>query len=169
MDNESKNQNENKIIVFGFDRPFGAEGALIEIEKMVEEGLLTIEDAVTATANVAGNVEIKQARPKSGKSTKRGAGVGFLAGMLLGGPILGVAVGAGIGKILGSLKDYGLDDKFIGSISASLRPDSSALFLLVVDAKVDEIRERLKHLEARVLTTNLPEDKEKELRKLMEG
>src|SRR5262245_53466478 len=162
-------ENENKIIVFGFDRQYGAEGALIEIEKMVEEGLLTIEDAVTATCNIAGNVEIKQGRPKSGKSAKKGAGVGLLAGMLLGGPILGVAIGAGIGKIIGSMKDYGLDDKFIGSISASLQPETSALFLLVVDAKIDEIRERLKHLEARVLTTNLPADKEKELRKLMEG
>lgn len=160
---------ENKIVVLGFNRQFGAEGALVEINKMVEDGVLTIEDAVTASCNIAGHVEIKQGRPKSGKSAKTGAGVGLLAGILLGGPIVGVAIGAGIGKIIGSLKDYGLDDKFIGSISASLRPETSALFLLVVEAKADEIRERLKHLDARVLTTNLPEDKEKELRKLMEG
>lgn len=165
MDKET----ENKIIVFGFDRQFGAEGAMVEIEKMVEEGLLVIEDAVTASCNIGGVVEIKQGRPKSGKSAKRGAGVGLLAGMLLGGPILGVAIGAGIGKIIGSLKDYGLDDKFIGAISASLRPETSALFLLVVEAKVDEIKERLSHLEAQILTTNLPADKEKELRKLVEG
>jgi uncharacterized membrane protein len=160
---------DDRIVVFGFDREFGAEGALIDIEKMVEEGLLVIEDAVTASCNIAGQIQIKQGRPKSNKSAKAGAGVGFLAGMLLGGPILGAAVGAGIGKIMGSLKDYGLDDKFIGSISASLQPQSSALFLLVVEAKADEIKERLKHLEARVLTTNLPPEKEKELRKLVEG
>lgn len=162
-------ENENKIVVLGFDRQFGAEGAMVEIESMVEEGLLTIEDAVTASCNIGGVVEVKQGRPKSNKSAKKGAGAGLLAGLLLGGPILGVAIGAGIGKIIGSLKDYGLDDKFVGAIAAGLRPETSALFLLVADAKVDEIKDRLAHMEAQVLTTSLPPEKEKELRKIVEG
>jgi uncharacterized membrane protein len=154
---------EDKIVVFGFNRQYGAEGALVEIEK-----LLDLEDAVVASRGVGDHVDIHQARPKSNKAAKKGAGAGLLAGLLLGGPILGVAAGAAIGKIVGSLKDYGLDDKFVKKISDGLTPESSALFLLVEDAKVAEFQDRLKHLEGWVMTTNLSDEKEKALRKLME-
>jgi uncharacterized membrane protein len=39
---------------------------------------------------------------------------------------------------------------------------------LVEDAKVAEFQDRLKHLEGWVMTTNLSDEKEKALRKLME-
>jgi uncharacterized membrane protein len=159
---------EGKIVVFGFDRRYGAEGALGEIEKLVGQGLIDIEDAVVASRGVGTHVDIQQARPKSNKAAGKGAGAGLLAGILLGGPILGVAAGAAIGKIVGALKDYGLDDKFVKKISDGLGPESSALFLLVREAKVDEFKEKLKHFDAWVMSTNLSEEKEKALRKLVE-
>ncbi len=157
----------NKIVVLGFDRQYGAEGALDEIEKMEAEGMITLVDAVTASRGVGAHVTVEQGRPKSGKAARKGAGVGFFAGLLLGGPILGAAAGALIGKIVGSLKDYGLDDKFVKKITDGLGPETSALFLLVQEAKPEEFQNRLKQFDAQVLTTNLPSEKEKELRKLL--
>jgi len=158
---------ESKIVVLGFEAQFGAEGLMEEFDKFEKEGLITLKDAVIASRGPGMDVEIKQARPKAGKKALKGSGIGLLAGILLGGPILGVAAGAGIGAIVGSVKDYGLDDKFVEGITESLRPDSSALFLLVNEAKVEEFEGKLNQFEAHVLITSLPPDKEKALRELI--
>jgi uncharacterized membrane protein len=159
---------ESKIVVLGFENQFGAEGMLEEFDKYEKEGLITLEDAVTASRGVGTNVEIKQARPKGGKKALKGSGIGLLAGLLLGGPILGVAAGAGIGAIVGSARDYGLDDNFIKGITESLKPESSALFLLIKEAKAEEFQGKLDQFGAHVLTTSLPPDKEKALREMIE-
>jgi len=155
------------IIVLGFDHQYGAEGMLEHIDKFQKEGLITLEDAVLAAREVGGQVTIKQANPQTGKTSLKGSGVGLLAGLLLGGPILGAAAGAGIGAIVGSVRDFGLDDHFVKGISDSLKPESSALFLLVKDAKTEELQGRFKNYEARVLTTTLSPEKQKALQKFL--
>lgn len=159
---------ESKIIVLGFESQYGAEGMLEEIEKFEQNGLIVLEDAVIALRGTGTDVEIRQARPQGGKTALKGSGVGLLAGLLLGGPILGVAAGAGIGGIISAFKDYGLDDNFVEQISKSLRPECSALFLLVKEAKAEEFQGKLDQFEASVLTTTLPPDREKALRKMIE-
>ena len=155
------------IIVLGFDHQYGAEGMLEHIDKFQQEGLITLEDAVIASRGVGGEVTIKQANPQTGKTSLKGSGVGLLAGLLLGGPILGVAAGAGIGAIVGAAKDFGLDDHFVEEISESLKPESSALFLLVKEANTEELQGRFDKYDARVITTTLPPDREKALQKLL--
>jgi uncharacterized membrane protein len=99
-----------------------------------------------------------------GRFALRGGGAGLLAGLLLGGPILGLAAGAAAGGIAGSLKDYGLDDGFVQEISQWVRPETSALFLLVKEAKADALLEKLRPFEAVVLTTTLAPEQEQRLR-----
>ncbi len=155
------------IIVLGFDHQYGAEGMLEHIDQFEQEGLIILDDAVIAECGVGGEVTIKQANPQAGKTSLKGSGVGLLAGLLLGGPILGAAAGAGIGAIVGSVKDFGLDDHFVKGISESLKPESSALFLLVKEAKTEELQGRFDNYEARVITTTLQPDKEKALEKFL--
>jgi len=155
------------IIVLGFDHEYGAEGMLEHIDKIEQEGLITLEDAVIAERGIEGNVTFKQANPQTGKASLKGSGVGLLAGLLLGGPILGVAAGAGIGAIVGSVRDFGLDDHFVEGISESLKPESSALFLLVKEAKTEELQGRFDKYEARVITTTLSPDKQEALQKFL--
>jgi len=159
---------ESKIIVLGFDNQYGAEGMLEHLDTIEKEGLISLEDAVIASRGVGSSVDIKQARPKTGKTTLKGSGVGLLAGLLLGGPIIGLAAGTAIGAITGAVKDFGLDDNFIQDITDGLRPESSALFLLVKESKPEELQARLDQYSARVLTTTLPPEKEKLLRQLIE-
>ena len=49
-----------------------------------------------------------------------------LVGLLAGG-----LVGAGSGALQGKFADYGIDDNFIKSLSGTIEPNSSAIFLLV--------------------------------------
>jgi uncharacterized membrane protein len=155
---------ESRIVVLGFDNQFAAEGMLQDFNKMQEEGLIEIEDAVVASRGEGTHVSIKQTHSETGKFARRGAGVGLLAGLLLGGPIGGLVGGAAIGAVTGGLKDYGIDDTFIKEISEGVSPNSSALFLLVGEAKAEEVLERLRPFQAVVLTTTLPEEAEKVLR-----
>jgi len=155
------------IIVLGFQDQLGAEEMLDILGKMQEDGLVKLEDAVVASRGNEPNVEIKQTHSETGKFAVRGTGIGFLAGLLLGGPIVGLAGGAAIGAITGRLKDQGIDDKFVREISEWVKPNTSALFLLVKEAKAEEIYEQLKPFRAQVLTTTLSEEAERRLRRTL--
>ena len=81
--------------------------------------------------------------------------------MLLGGPIGGAVVGT----VIGALKDRGIDDKFIRGVADSLKPDSSAIFLLVKEGgDAEKIREELRPFKATVVHTTLSPEVEKQLR-----
>jgi len=154
----------SNIVVLGFKYQFGAEAMLDDLNKWQEEGLIELEDAVIVSRGVGKDIELEQTHKKSRKPIVKGGGIGLLAGLLLGGPILGLAVGAAAGGISRAKEDYGLDDDFVEEVSAWVRPNTSALFLLVKEAKADEVLERLRPTEAIVLTTTLAPEAEERLR-----
>jgi uncharacterized membrane protein len=157
----------SNIVVLGFKNQYGAEAMLNDLQKWQEEGLIELEDAVIASSGPGGKVQIEQTHKEGGKFTLRGGGAGLLAGLLLGGPILGLVGGAATGAISSSLKDYGLDDDFVEEVSKWVRHDTSALFLLVKEAKANEVLERLRPFEAIILTTTLPHEGEERLREAL--
>ncbi len=183
---------KSNLVVLMFEGQFGAEGMLEDFQRMQEEGLIEVEDAVVASrrprtrqtpmdlvdqpvsgtvldqAWVTEDIEIKQTHSEKGKFALRGSGIGLVAGLLLGGPIGGLAAGAVMGTIAGALKDYGIDGGFIHDVTDGLRPDTSALFLLVKEAKGEEVLERLKPFKAKVFSTTLGEEQEKKLREALE-
>lgn len=155
------------IVVLGFELEYGAEGMLNDIQKWHEEGLVELEDAAIATSTPDGTIQIKQTHKKDDQFALKGGGVGLLAGLLLGGPVLGLIAGATVGAIKGSLKDYGIEDGFIEDVSKWVQPNTSALFLLVKEAKADELLERLRPFKAIILTTTLPQEGEDRLREAL--
>lgn len=156
------------LIVLAFDGRHEAEGLLGDLEKLQEAGQITIEDAVVASRGEGAEIHIEQTHSKTGKTAVKGTGIGLLAGLLLGGPIIGLAGGAAIGAIVGKMKDYGVDDKFIEEVSRGLKANSSALFLLVKDADAEQIEKLLKPVKATVLSTTLSEEQEEKLKKALE-
>jgi uncharacterized membrane protein len=157
----------NNIVVLGFKNQYGAEAMLEDIQKWQEEGLIELEDAVIASRAAGGDIQIEQTHKQEGRFALRGGGAGLLAGLLLGGPILGLVGGVAAGGIVGALKDYGLDDAFVKEVSQWVQPETSALFLLVKDAKADEVLEKLRPHGAIVLTTTLAPEQEKRLQQAL--
>jgi uncharacterized membrane protein len=157
----------SNIVALAFEGKETAKGMLNDLNKLQDEGHIEILDAVIASRGVSKNIEITQTQSDKGKFAKRGTGIGFLAGLLLGGPILGAAGGAAIGAITGSMKDVGIDDNFINEIAQGVAPNTSMLFLMVQNAD-EKVLAYLKPFKARVLTTSLPEEEEKRLQKLLE-
>ena len=71
------------------------------------------------------------------------------------------------GALAGSLSDYGINDDFIKDLGSNIKPNSSALFLLIRRVTADKVLERL-HSEGftgHVLQTNLTNEQEQALRK----
>jgi uncharacterized membrane protein len=168
----AKNSNTN-IIALGFDDLDGAENMLANVHSFQERGFFTVKDAVVVTKPVGDNkLQIKQTVKKTGKWALGGGGIGFLAGMLLGGPVGGLVVGATVGAISGALKDSGIDDNFIHTVGTSLRDDTSALFVMVEpnpNRNEDDLMKELSEHRAKVLSTTLSPEREKQLRGLLSG
>jgi uncharacterized membrane protein len=157
----------SNIVVLGFKNQYGAEGMLKDIQKWQEGVLIELEDAVIASRAAGGGIQIEQTHKEGGRFALRGGGAGLLAGLLLGGPILGLVGGVAAGGIANALKDYGLDDTFVKEVSQWVQPETSALFLLVKEAKADEVLDKLRPQGAIVLTTTLAPEQEKRLQQAL--
>jgi uncharacterized membrane protein len=187
----------SQIVVLSFEGAGTAAGVLDNLRDMERRGLLRLDDAIVASRpprevivadgpddgsgsmflqNAASAsrgtigarvepVEIEQTDSRRGRTAAAGAGVGLLAGWLIGGPVGGAAVGA----VLGALRDRGLSDGFVKSLSEGLQADTSAVFLLVKEADAPRVLEELRPFGARVMHTSLPPEQEEALRRSLGG
>ena len=74
-------------------------------------------------------------------------------------------MGAAGGALGGSLDDVGIDDDFIRQVREKVTPGTSALFALTSGATaVDKVVDELKQYDFEIISTNLPEEQEKQLR-----
>jgi uncharacterized membrane protein len=83
--------------------------------------------------------------------------------------VAGAAVGAGSGALAGALSDFGIDDKFIPSVGATIEPGSSALFVLVRSVTADRVLPELQPFQGTVLRTSLSNEQEARLQQALQG
>jgi len=77
---------------------------------------------------------------------------------------LGGGLGAASGALAGKLSDCGIPDDFIKQLGGTIKPNSSALFLLVQKVTADKVLPRMTEFRGRVLRTSLSDEREKRLR-----
>lgn len=186
---------ESNIVVILFDEAGKAELAYEGFSKLEEEGKIKIDDAVIAYRDPRGEatllpseqtatfseatpqlgtefagetqVKIKQTHSQTRKRVAAGGGIGLLAGVLLGGPIGGLVIGASLGAVSEHMRDKGLDDKSVHAIADHLQPDTSALFLLAHDADQEAVLKDVAPFKAKLIKTTLPEEKAAALREAL--
>ena len=153
-----------KIVALAFDGEQTADGMLDNVLDMEKREVISLEDAVVVSRG-AGTTEVHvdQTHFKRGRAATKAGAVGLLAGMLVGGPLVGLTVGA----LWGGMRDKGISDKFIRELTARLQPDSSALYLLVSSADGAKVMEELKPHQATIITTELDPAVEKKLRETL--
>ena len=93
-----------------------------------------------------------------------GAFWGMLFGLIFFVPFFGMAIGAAMGALAGKFTDYGIDDDFIKSVQGKVTEGTSALFLMTSDAVLDKVADAFKGIEFEIVTTNLSNEEEEELR-----
>lgn len=154
----------SNLVVLTFENEYGARKMLGEVESMQKQNLIQVEDAATAVRGAGGKVKVKQAKNLAGAGALGGAFWGMLFGLLFFVPFLGMAVGAATGALFGKAADYGINDDFIREVSDSVQPGNSAIFLLVREAQLDKVVERLKPLGGKIIYTSLSKDEEAHLK-----
>ena len=166
----------SELVVVGFDDVFEADRVLTVLLRLEREYLIDLEDAVVAIRSPDSTVRLRQTisplRWGAASGLAQGALWGGLIGLLFLAPVAGIALGglagAGIGAAAGTTVDYGIDDKVIAGIAATLKPDTSALFLLLQKAQPEKVLAELKQFGGHVIRTSLSPDQEERLRKALE-
>jgi uncharacterized membrane protein len=167
----------SELIVVAFDEPNKADEVLSELRELQLEYLIDLEDAVVAVRRPDGKVQLKQSVNLMGMSAASGglwgALWGTLVGMLFLNPLMGFAlgtmVGAGTGALAGALADYGINDDFIRELAKTLKPNSSALFILVRKMQPEKVLSDLSKFRGRVLRTSLSPEQEARLQEALSG
>jgi uncharacterized membrane protein len=138
------------------------ESTLLDLQK---QHVIEILDAAIVTwPQGKKQPQTKQLHSLAGQGALMGAFWGMLFGLLFFIPFFGLAVGAAMGALSGKFADYGIDDNFIKQTREKVTEGTSALFLLTSGAVQDKVVAAFKGQTFEILSTNLPKEKEDELR-----
>jgi uncharacterized membrane protein len=153
----------NTLVVVGYDDPLKAEEVHLKLQKMHKDYLIDMEDAVFAVKDKNGKVKLHQSVNLTAAGALNGGFWGALIGLLFLNPLLGMAVGATAGAVSGALTDLGIDDNFMKDLAATLKPESSVLFVLVRKATPDKVLEELAGTGGQILKSSLSHENERKL------
>ena len=153
------------LTVLKFPTADGADRMLGTIQSLQNQQLIAIHDAAIVTWP-AGKKKPKtrQLNNLAGVGAVQGAFWGMLFGLLFFVPVLGLAIGAGMGALGGMFADVGIDDNFIKQVRSEVTEGTSALFLLTSGAVQDRVREAVRGQEFEIIATNLSTEQEEKLR-----
>ena len=153
----------SNLIVLTFDDTEQAGQAFEALKKAQSSGLLKIDDAAVIVKQESGKVEVKN---QLDTATKWGAVGGGMLGLLLASvffPLAGLAIGAITGALLGKAMNVGVDKKFVQDVTETLKPGSSALFVIGKSDHADAVAATLRPFQGTIYQTTLPEEAVEEL------
>lgn len=158
----------NRLVVIGFDDERKAGQLLSDLLKLQKDEMIDLADAVVAVRDSQGKVKLEHMRSLRVREVLGGSMAGLIVGTLLVIPLIGAALGAAAGAAAAALSDVGIDDKFIDELASTLKPSSSALFVLARTGNPEEVVKELRGRGGKVLVTTIGSDKEVQLQTLLD-
>ena len=153
------------LSVFKFPTADGAQQMESTLLSLQKQHLIEVQDAAIVTwPQGKKSPKTQQLHSLAGQGALMGAFWGMLFGLIFFVPFFGLAVGAAMGALMAKFNDYGIDDTFIKQTREKVTEGTSALFLLTSGAVEDKVVAALKGQTFEILSTNLPKEKEDELR-----
>jgi len=160
------------LIAVAFDDEFKAERVRLDLLEMQHEHLVDLEEAAVVIHKKDGKVKLHHITHFTVPLALGGGFVGTLAGLIVINPavaLFGLVAGTGLGAVIGSLKQIGIDEKFMKDLGTHLKPGTSALFIVAKKAKPEAILKELKKFGGNVLQTTLKHDDEDKLRAALDA
>jgi uncharacterized membrane protein len=153
----------SSLVVITFDTPHEASDLRTDIRGLEKEGVVHMEDAAVIMKDEHGKVHVVN---ETDKTVAKGAAIGGVLGLLLFFmfPVAGIAIGAAGGALVGATMDAGVDKKFVKEVSEELKPNNSALFLIINEANVNATLAAMRKHNGKVIQTNLSPEVEEQLR-----
>jgi uncharacterized membrane protein len=131
---------QTRLVVVACSSRATAEEALAGLHKLG----IKDRDAVVVAASAHGRIELKQTHQvAAGEGVVGGGTVGFIAGMLLGGPIGGALLGMLGGGVWGA-RDTGVPDERLREMGASLKAGEALLCVLVASGGAAAVTDALR-------------------------
>jgi uncharacterized membrane protein len=156
--------NLTDMLVLAFDGEDTASKVKDKLIDLDKQYLLGLDQVVEVVRKSDGQVKIKQEHRFTGIAALGGAFWGLLVGIIFFIPVVGVAVGAITGAIVGHFAHYGISKDFMKQIEQAVQPGDSALFILAENVKIDRVVPMLEPFHPRVLRTSLSLDQEQKLK-----
>ena len=143
-DMERANQVRDEIVRLGWDEQY-----------------LILNDVAVVVRHLDGSFTLDRERFPSSANVLGCSAVGFIAGLVLGVPMVGAAIGAmvgGAGTAL-SVTSAGISHDFVTEVQGSMKPGTSALFVLDSEGDMEVILHAIRGLGGTVLKTNVDVDR----------
>lgn len=157
------------LVAIAYDDQFKAEEVRLALIKLQREHLIELEDAAVVVKKADGKVKLKQAINLTAAGAASGSFWGLLIGTLFLSPVFGLAVGAASGAASGALSDIGVEDDFMKKLGETLKPESSALFVLIRSATPDKVLDEVAPFGGTILRTSLSKSDEAELQTILDA
>jgi uncharacterized membrane protein len=152
------------MTVWKFPTADGAAVAEATLKDLQRQELIQIHDAAIVSYPAgAKKPKTRQLAGLTGAGALGGAFWGMLFGLIFFIPLLGLAIGAGIGALTASMADVGIDDSFIRRMREEIQPGTSALFVLSSNAVVDRVKEAFEGQHMVLVESNLSREQEDKL------
>ncbi len=154
------------LTVLEFDTAEGADEMVRALGDLQKQQLITIQDAaVVSWPKGKKKPKTHQLANIKGAGAMTGAFWGLLFGLIFFVPLLGMAVGAGMGALGAAMTDFGINDDFIKQLRAEVTEGTSALFLLSSGAVPDRLAEEMKarNIHFKLIASNLSKEQEARL------
>jgi len=177
------------MFVVGYDDKYQATEVLHSLQRMEQDHLVDLNDAVAVARQENGRITYNQNIDYEGEGIGWGmlwgtmlgsmlalpftAGTSAAAGasILLSGGVAGGALGAAGGAIDGDTiqREIGLDPEFAGEVADTLKPGTSAVMALVSTGAPDKVADELGKHGGRLLQTSLTEEQDGKFRMILAG
>ncbi len=141
--------------------------ALKTLRQVEKEHLVSVVDAIAVSKNRHGKVKLMQSKGATGgKGSIAGGVLGLIVGLVAGGPVALALMGAVAGGVAGKYLDTGLKDRVMKQLGEELKPEDSALCVLIENADWAVLQARMARFDGEVLVSELSDEAIKALEKL---
>jgi uncharacterized membrane protein len=154
-------QRQVELVARVFDTPEGAEEGLAFATGLHQQGVAKLLNAATVVKDADGEVHVRETKDLGPRRGRRfGAVVGGILGLLAGpgGLIIGALAGAGTGGFAAKHVDRGFSNAFLEAFQEMLKPDTSALIILVEHEWLHSLSSATSDLEGSVLQETLSDE-----------
>lgn len=110
------------------------------VDSEVDAGEITVDDVAMVSKRPNGKVKIHQTGDATaGQGALRGGGLGLLVGIFAAPLVPAVAVGAGIGALVGKARDQGISNELIEQAGELIENNGAVVFILTDRASATSI------------------------------
>ncbi|HEX3539917.1 MAG TPA: DUF1269 domain-containing protein [Acidimicrobiales bacterium] len=157
------------LIAIGYPDLATAEQAEAELERLADDLVIEPDAIAIISRDEKGKFHVRTTHHEVATGATWGMFWGLLFGFLFFIPLLGWAVGTGLGALMGLVAKLEISAEFQRQVRDMLQPGTAAVFVVAEKMTTDKVVEALAKFHGRVLKTSLPKEVEQQIQEALGG